>query len=79
MTFEQVRELVHYESLKYWDDIKQASLIQHIIPFAKVSYEGVEEMVMHHIYTQLPSLPRLKRIQIHILMLYDLWRVCSKF
>eukprot|EP01126_Amoeba_proteus_P063368 TRINITY_DN8731_c0_g1_i6.p1 TRINITY_DN8731_c0_g1~~TRINITY_DN8731_c0_g1_i6.p1 ORF type:complete len:419 (-),score=60.55 TRINITY_DN8731_c0_g1_i6:884-2140(-) len=42
---QQLKEIVHIHSLKFWKDIKQNSLIEHVIPFSPLNQEGVREMV----------------------------------
>ena len=42
MPFEKIQELVHKDSLLYWQDIKTSALVQHVIPFLPQTPQGVK-------------------------------------
>jgi hypothetical protein len=42
MSLEKIQELIHKDSLIYWQDIKTSALVQHIVPFLPQTSEGVK-------------------------------------
>lgn len=47
MTVQDIMTLVRVESEKQWQNYKQISLIQHIVPFLPMTKEGVQHQVQH--------------------------------